>query len=265
MVLDRVPDLYYTAEQARLKLGMTKDAFQHYVKTGVIKRTNIVGRYGYYAKRDIDAMAMSIASAMLTAQSHDIRFHQATEESLAEECKLAVLVFGEMTQQFHVYRKAFFKRSPAMFYHLFDRDTIVASINIVPIRGECIPRFIAGERGWLMEDCLDDLAPGKSHDFIIIDMLTTPLVPQNRRTYYAGRLFAGVSGVLEQWGRQGIEIKSIHANGGTLEGKRLLETAGFSVVADHGKRVIYELFVEDASLHVLEPYKRALAEHKASH
>lgn len=258
MVLDRLSEETYSAEQARLRLGMTKDAFQHYVTTGLIKRIKTVGRYGRYARKDIDAMAIAIESSLLSIQVRDLHFMQATRESLEEEMKLAVLVFGESTRDFDQHRISFFEKSPAMFYHLYDRDQLVASINIVPIRHECISRFIAGERGWLMQECIGDLVPGKSHDFIIIDMLTNPLVPQNRRTFYAGALFRGVSKVLESWGTQGMEITSFHANGGTLEGKRLLETAGFTKVAEHGRRLIYELFVDQANLRMLDSYKQAL-------
>jgi hypothetical protein len=260
MVLDRLSEETYSAEQARIRLGMTKDAFQHYVATGLIKRIKMVGRYGRYAKKDIDAMAIAIESSLLSIQVRDLHFMQSTIESLEEEMKLAVLVFGEDTRKFDQHRLAFFEKNPAMFYHLYDRDQLVASIDIVPIRHECISRFIDGERGWLMQDCIDDFVPGKLHDFIIIDMLTNPLVPQNRRTYYAGRLFIGLSKVLEQWGSQGIEIASLHSNGGTLEGRRLLETAGFTKVAEHGRRLIYELFVEQSNLHMFRGYKQALAQ-----
>lgn len=263
MVLDRLPDLYYTAEQARMRLGMTKDAFQHYVKTGLIKRTNVVGRYGHYSKRDIDYMAMAITAALLAAQTSNITFQQATKETLEKELELAVLCFGEQTKNFHDLRRAFFERNPAMFYHVLDHDHLASSINIVPLRHEAIPMFLEGERGWHLGEYIDDFTPGKSHELIIIDMMSTPLVPMNRRTQYAMHLFTGLSRTLESWGRQGVEIFSVHANGGTLEGIRLLETAGFTRVADHGKRLIYELFVENSDLRILEPYKKAYAQWQA--
>jgi hypothetical protein len=260
----RIKDLYYTAKQASEVLGLSYDTFQNWVRDGRVKRTMLPDRkLGLYLRSEIDYKAGLVESALLAVQARDLRFMKASRESLEKEMELAVLVFGEDTRSFDQYRLAFFEKSPAMFYHLYDCDQLVASINVVPIRHECISRFIAGERGWLMAECIDDLVPGKSYDFIIIDMLTTPLVPQNRRTYYAGRLFTGLSKVLESWGAQGIEIESFHANGGTLEGRRLLETAGFTKVAEHGRRLIYELFVAQANLRILDGYKQELAQWKS--
>jgi hypothetical protein len=81
MSLERLPELYYTAEQARKKLGMTRDAFNHYVRTGVIKKVTIVGKHGHFMKREIDMMAQSINAAMLAAQASDTNLRSLVQVS----------------------------------------------------------------------------------------------------------------------------------------------------------------------------------------
>ncbi|HEY4036747.1 MAG TPA: hypothetical protein VGL94_22550 [Ktedonobacteraceae bacterium] len=265
MGLEQLSELYYTPEQARKKLGMTRDAFNHYVKTGIIKKTNIVGKHGHFMKRDIDMLATSIASAMLAAQSPDIRFKKATLQDQEKEFELAVLTLGENTTTFHAYRRQLLLANPDMSYYVYDREHLVASINIMPLEHEGIIKFREGVRGWLLGEYVERLTPGKQHEVIIIDMMTTPLVPVNRRTQYAMHLFFNLSNLLVEWAKQGIEITNVLANGGTLEGRRLLETAGFTKLGEReNHRIIYELDVTESELQLIKPYKEALAEYKAT-
>jgi hypothetical protein len=262
--LEKLSDLYYTATEARKKLGMTRDAFNHYVKTGAIQKVKIVGKHGHYAKRDIDALAMNIAAAMLAAQAPDITFKQATLEDQENEFELAVLNFGEQTKRFNVYRRELLLANPEMSYYVYDRERLVASINITPLKHNGILKFKDGERGWLLGEYVERFEPSKELEVIIIDFMTTPLAPANRRTQYAMHLFFGLGRLLEEWGKHGIIIKSIHACGGTPQGRHLLETAGFTKIGEFGARHIYEVNVEDSNLKLLSSYKENIAQYKAS-
>jgi hypothetical protein len=262
--LEKLSELYYTAAEARKKLGMTRDAFNYYVKTGAIPRTTIVGKHAHYAKRDIDTLAMNIAAAMLAAQAPDITFKKATLDDQEKEFELAVLNFGEFTKRFHPNRYNLLIKNPDMSYYLYDREHMVASINVVPLSTEGIAKFKVGERGWLLGDYVEQYEPGKPLEVIIIDFMTTPLAPANRRTQYAMRLFFGLGKMLEEWAIRGIEIANIYACGGTPQGRKLLETAGFHKIGEYGARWIYELNVSRSDIHLLAAYKRALAEYKTN-
>ncbi len=262
--LEKLSDLYYTAIEARKKLGMTRDAFNHYVKTGAIQKTTIVGKHGHFAKRDIDALAMNIAAAMLAAQAPDITFKKATLKDQEKEFELAVLNFGEQTKRFHPYRHNLLASNPDMSYYIYDREHMVASINVVPLRHEGIVKFKDGERGWFLGEYVEQYEPDRPLEVIIIDFMTSPLAPANRRTQYAMHLFFGLGRLLEEWGKQGIDIVSIHACGGTPQGRRLLETAGFSKIGEFGARHIYEVIVDDTNLNLLAAYKKAIEDYKAS-
>lgn len=198
-------------------------------------------------------------------ESCDFDFQTATPETLEKELALAVLVFGEKTAQFHDYRRALLERNPEMTHYLFDRGNLVASINMVSLSGEGIARFKEGERGWLLGDYTMQFEPGRPQECVIIDLLTTPLVPANRRTLYASQLLFHMSSLLTEWGGKGYAITRVYANGGTLEGRHLLETAGFRQIAERGSRLIYELDMEHADLRMLAPYRAALTEWRKEH
>ena len=262
--LEKLADLYYTAIEARKKLGMTRDAFNHYVKTGAIQKTTIVGKHGHFAKRDIDALAMNIAAAMIAAQAPDITFKKARLEDQEDEFELAVLNFGEQTKRFNVYRRELMVANPDMSYYVYDHERLGAAINITPIRHEGIVKFKNGERGWLLGEYVEPFEHDKPLEIIIIDFMTTPLAPANRRTQYAMHLFFGLERLLEEWGKQGIILKSIHACGATPQGRHLLETAGFHKINEFGVRHIYEINVDEADLKLLSSYKENITGYNAN-
>src|SRR6266568_2451497 len=107
---------------------------------------------------------------------------------------------------------------------------------------------------------------------IFIDYWSTPAVPPEQRHEYAIRLLFYFLDMMEEWGKRGIEISKIYANGGTEIGKRLLESAGGKVInlARHEKhpkvvRTIYEVDIEASTKRFIRPYKAALAEWKRQH
>ena len=133
MSMENIPEYFYTPQEAQKKLGMTRNAFNHWVKTGLIKRTVIVGTHGVFDKKMIDTLALSISATLLVAQSPTLRFEQATLESQEDEFKLAELNFGERTHQFNKYRIDLLKRNPEMAYYVYDGHFMVASIDITPL------------------------------------------------------------------------------------------------------------------------------------
>jgi hypothetical protein len=264
--LQQLPEVYYDHKEAREKLGMTRDAFNHYVKQGLITPTRIIGKYRYFAKREIDMLAMSIQAALLAGQASHIEFVKATPETQKDEFDLAVLNFGEKTKTFHPYRVELLKRNPDMSYYLYDGRHLAASINIVPISPEGIAKFKDGERGWLLGEYVQPFTPDQEHELIVIDCMTTTLAPESRRKIYALRLLFGLSNVLLEWAKQGINVTNIYANGGTPDGRHILETAKFEFLGlrENGRR-IYQLNIAASGLNILEPYKEVLAEYKSKH
>jgi hypothetical protein len=69
---------------------------------------------------------------------------------------------------------------------------------------------------------------------------------------------------MEEWGARGIEISDIYSSGGSPEGRRLLQSAGFEFLYKRGeRRNIYHLSVSSSPLRLLGGYRKALAEYRA--
>lgn len=262
MSIDRISEAYYTGVEARKKLGMDRDAFNNRVRAGLIKRTRILGKY-YYEKEEINRLAQLIEAAFLVAKGHSFVYRTAALEDLDAEDELALLNFGPsaLKPENCNARSAFVKTNPHTSHHLYDRNHLVASINFVPLTHDAILEFKdKGRRGWTFDTAqIEQFMPGIPLECIIIDMMTTPLVPYQQREKYAALLLRGFSYVtLKHWGSQGIEIVKVYSSVGTSQGKQLLEDAGFIFLGKHNGRAIYELTTEKADTLLLKPYKEAL-------
>ena len=266
MSLDRFSELYYMAAEARAVLGLTEHSFQYWVKAGKIKKRKIPGRrQGAYLKSEVDKLAQRIESAMLIDEEEEV-FRQATLNDIEEELDLANLVFGQRAYDTRIPRREFLAKNPETTFHLYDRESLVACINLVPLKHEAILEFREGKRGWLFStDLIEQFVPGKPLECIIIDMITTPTVPPDKREHYGMRLLMGIADKLREWGDRGVHIISVHASGSTEQGRKILATAGFQKIAELGNRFIFELDITNSSLKLLKPYKDAFAQWQKEH
>lgn len=263
---EEIARLYYTAQQAQAKLGMDKDKFNYTVRTREIKRVPFLGGYGYYRKADIDMLANEIEAFLLIGESSDIQYRAATLDDIDDEVELAAMNFGtSRAEASREHRIRLLKTLPEMTHYLFAQGKMVASINFLPINHEAILEFRQGKRGWLFEASeLEQFEPGHRLECIVIDCMTTTCAARDKRIRYASLLLGNLTKVtFVDWANRGIDIGSIHAYGGTSDGRRILKRAGFELVGVYGERDIYCLDVDRSELPLLRDYKTALAEWKA--
>ena len=194
-------------------------------------------------------------------------FRKATARDIAMENYLAYLNYwpGGANPEIRAARRAFLTYNPNSTYHLYDRGNLVASINIVPLKPEAIEEFIQGKRGWLFgPDQIEQFQSGHPLRCIIIDFLSAPVPSTAHRTTYAMQLLMHLSLQLKEWGKQGIEIVSIHACGSTDLGRSILRNAEFEELGEPVScRVMFELDVQSSPLKLLQPYREALAQWRA--
>ena len=266
MKLGNLGEKYYTAAEARKILGLDPEAFQYWGRTERISRIYLPGRkQPVYSKNEINRMATQITATVLAEQPDNITFRRATATDIVQEAKLAHLVFGERAEAIEE-RKAFLEKNPHTDYHIYDQDTLVAYINIVPLKHETINTFMEGRiMAWkISPDDIEDFTPEKKLELLIIDMITTPIVPPSRRAFYGSRLLSGLIKTLTEMGRNGIEITKIYATSDTTDGIRILKKAGFQVVHESRKgRLSFELDIESSNEKILTEYKDNLAAWKS--
>lgn len=273
MNLEHLSDWYYTAAEARAVLGLNENTFQTWVKTGKIKRTRLPGRgQGLYLKREIDRKAQLIEAALFLDTTKELEYKTATRADVDAELHLSHLIYGKrrMTPEVQRAIKRLIEINPESCWHLYDRELLAASLTIAPFAHSAIEAFQQGKRGWFLteEPPLQQFEPGSPRACVILEFMTTPTVPPEKRNFYGQALlreFATVS--LKAWGARGVEISKVYACGSTGAGRNLLR--GSRAFGELGEpvpgRVIFELDVQRSTLILLHPYKEALAVWKAQH
>lgn len=277
-----IKEAYFTAKEAYGYLGLDRDTFNNFVRRNPNEfgQTHILGKHGYYRKDNIRAFKEKMEALLLTSRTPLFEFRPAQMKDLEQEDHLAYLNFGEgsLSSERVSSRRRFLKANPYSSFHLYDNGKLIACLNLVPMRHDAILEFREGKRGWMFpDDAIEQFAPGERLECIIIDFATITNAPPEKRDRYAAYLLHSVCGIqLVEWAKQGVDIKSIDACGGTLEGKKLLEQAGFTfrgtfktpaintpkIMVD---RDMYYLDIDQSDLTLLQRYKRTLEEWKSTH
>ncbi len=260
---------YYTAAQARKKLGLDEQAFQYWTRRGRIKKVVLPGReQAVYSRREVDDKANEIAAMLLVEQAEGVDFRKATVSDMDQENELAKIIFGRGGDAFEA-RQAFLEKNPDCDYHVYDQDKLVAYINIVPLKHQTIVDFLESRIGniWTIDtNEIEQFEVGKSLECLVIDMITTPTVPPIQRKSYGTKLLKGLLQSLEEMGKKGIEITKVYGISRTPTGIRLLRGAGFREIEVHNKRkngsLAFELDVMNTDEKILFNYKTALKEWK---
>jgi N-acetylglutamate synthase-like GNAT family acetyltransferase len=256
---------YHTAAEARKELGLDEEAFQYWVRKGRIKKIVLPGRsQGVYSKKEVATLRNQITTTLIAEQDDGVKFRKATEDDIEQEAELAHLIFGERARAIEE-RTAFLKKNPDIDFHLYDQDRLVAYINIVPLKHTAIEQFMQGGlMAWKIGlDNIEQYMAGKPVECLIIDMVTTPTVPPNKRTFYGSRLLSGLLEVLAEAGARGIEITKVYAASDTPTGIRILKNAGFQIIGETRKgRLSFMLDVANSDEKVLKEYKEVLEEWK---
>src|SRR5919198_464903 len=126
MGIDELSEYYYTGDEARKKLGMTRDSFNHYVKKEMIHKKMIFGKHARYEKQEIDMIARQFEAAILAAQGHSYIYRTATIDDLDAASEMGRLIFGEKAFLPDMLNavKAFMQINPQISHHLYDKDRL---------------------------------------------------------------------------------------------------------------------------------------------
>ena len=261
MELEKIPFLYYTATQAREKLGITKDAFNHYVRTGVIKKTIFLGNHGFYEKSMIDEIALSITTRLaqaMAAKSSQIHLEQATPEAQEDREQLTRLRYGNHATEHNERIKRILTINSRGSYYLYDGEFLVGTAIILPLCDEGIQAFKQGALECALGEYVEPFLTGKPLKCLVAEFGTTPIVPINRRRYYGQVLLSSLSSKLVALGEQGIVITHLYISGGSAQDPLLMRAGCTYLDNPRGRRFIYELDVFASRLKLLQDYLEIL-------
>lgn len=272
--IERIKKTHYTAQEAYQYLGFSRDTFNNYVRHNPdgFGYTVFFGDRGYYRKDKINAMKEKFEALIMAAEHSKFEFRPAHMEDLEAEDHMAYLNFGpgSISPERSASRRRYLEINPCTSFHLYNSGALVALINLVPLKHEAILEFRQGKRGWMFpNEMIEQYESGKRLECIIIDLATITNAPPEKRERYAGYLLHRLASQLEDWGNKGVDIRSIDACGGTPDGRRILENAGFKYTGTYkipaigrpdvmSDRPMYHLDLDTSDLVLLHRYKQAL-------
>lgn len=265
---EKLAEHYYTASEARKKLGLDESTFQYWGRQERVTRRYLPGRkQPLYLKSEIDDLVNRIETTVIAQKSEGIEYKKATINDLEQEYQLGLLTFGRTANSVEV-RKAFMEKNLDIDYHLYDHSSLMAYINVMPVKNPALEEFMSGKiRGWQIKPSdVEPFVPGVPVECLIMDLVSTPNVPPIQRSFYSSRLLTHLLGTLKEMGEQGIEITKIHAIGGTPYGQRILRSAGFTEGKEVAPgRIPFVLDIASSNDKILRQYKDCLAQWKKQH
>lgn len=256
----QLSDRYYTHEEARNKLGMTKARFQYWVRTGRIKKIIPPNtKQGVYLKREINALAREMLAFMTAEETKGLEFMKANTEDIEEEYDLAAFMFGSAVHDIPT-RYVWLNKNPDTDFIVRDNGRLVGFINMLPVKHDTIMRFMRGElRGWeISADDVLSYTAGSKLECIVMGMATSPELNKLRRAQVGAKLISGLAEFLDSLAQQNITITKFFATSVTPSGIAILQHAGFKNIGQIGKRIAFELDTMTSDAPLVEEYRQAL-------
>ncbi|HYL42495.1 MAG TPA: hypothetical protein VEU97_03830 [Ktedonobacteraceae bacterium] len=225
---------YYTAGEARAKLGLSKSMFFRKVKEGLIPKVVLPGMtQGVYPKRDIDALALSVDSKI-----EDFVFSRSTPADQVEEMNIGIGCFGREFIIPLAERIAFQQRCDFTFHSLKVHAKVVGYISMFRFPSDFLDALLSGRR-IEAEISVREVQPFERLvafttyiDVIAVDCT----LPLHLRRLYAGIIIFHFIDVIHNLLANDYQITGIYTVTTTKEGQRLAEKIGFRQMT--GKSIV---------------------------
>lgn len=260
-------ELYYTASQAKARLGVNDRTFYDYVEAGELQKIVPRGRkHGLYLRSEVDQLARDISVFFITRKKTSSVFAVATSEDIPAcvDITVASLQGGgyvHFTLASAETRLAWMKRNPELFYTVKDDGQIMAYASIVPMLRETIERVFRNELN--MRDVAPDdilpFAPGVPVDIYLMTLVVRPGLSLSEKRAYGMRLISGLMSTLVDLGRRGVVIRDIYARSNTPDGIRILRNLGCTRIPSTTDMQNYVIHVKESGIPAIMEYKTALS------
>lgn len=251
---------FYTASEARERLGLSKAMFFRKVQEGLIPKVVLPSmKQGVYPKRDIDALVLSMN--LLFEHFDRIVFSRSTPADQMEEMQIGIRCFGSDFITPLSERIAFQQKSNFTFHSLKIEGRVVGYISMFRFPSEFLDDLLTGRR--IERDItVQEVMPFKRLEpfSIYIDVAAVdPMLPKNTRHLYAGIMIARFIDLLANLLSNGYQITQIYTVTATAEGDNLVRSLGFQHL--EGKsiapgRVAYEYTLDPEGIELLLQFSR---------
>jgi hypothetical protein len=266
------PEGYYTATETKKILNVSDAMVRIYVQKGRIKYFLPSGRkHGFYRKKDVDKLGNDLHIFLNLDEEPTSKFMRAREEDLPAIIEITKTLFGSGDDDSQVtpleQRRAWMKKNSDIFYVLKREEEVIGFTYILPFKkgtdkiAKLLRSNFAGEVNITLDD-IEAFQPGKRIDLYIVAIGMKPSIKYPNRRIYASRLISNLMDVVIELGRKGVIIETITAIGFSPEGRRLLQSTGFSEMPPPvpGKRA-FHIVIEESGAPLILQYKQALQEY----
>ncbi len=259
---------FYTAKDARIKLGVTDDKFQYMVRTEQVKKVILPGRtYGMYIQSEIDELAAALNSFVKQYNEDKTKevFRVARPEDAKEMFELADRIMklsgGEGIPPERLIPFLAFPNSE--IGHVLMRDNHLAGyFTIVPLDHEIAMGKMKGEVAisQLKPEQLAKFEPGKPIDCFIWEVISDP-----NKKHTAAYLIGKMLTFFHNLGKRGVEINHIYAVASSPEGINICRRMGMELLDLPSVKPNYmpfELKIQEHKNWLTKNYIQALRSYK---
>jgi hypothetical protein len=258
---------YYTAAQAKAKLGVNDSTLYAYVERGELQRIVPRGKkHGLYLRSEVDQLARDIDAFFVSRKKTSSVFAKATKEDIPACVDISYAIF---TNGGYVHfeiasaetRASWMDTNPDIFYVVKEEGQVMGYVSIIPMSREVIEKVLRDEVH--MKDITPhDILPfvsGTPTDLYLMTMVVRPALSPSEKRAYGARLISGLTTVLIELGRKGIVFRDIYARTNTPDGIRLLKKIGFSRIPSVTNMQNYVIHIQESGIPSAMQYKEALA------
>jgi hypothetical protein len=259
---------FYTAKEARTKLGVTDDKFQYMVRTEQVRKVILPGRkYGVYSQSEIDELAAALTGFVQQYNEDKSKqtFRTARPENAEEMFNLGQRIM-ERSGGYGIPPEKlipFLSVPNSEIGHVLIRDGhVVGYFTIVPLHHDKLMQKMRGEIAisQIKPEELAAFEPGEPIDCFIWEVMVEP-EQKHTAAYLIGRML----NFFHALGKRGVDIEGIYAVASSREGINLCRKLGMQLMNLPNTRPNYMPFVLKVQEHsnwLTKNYVQALKSYK---
>jgi hypothetical protein len=251
---------FYTAAEARKRLGLPRSTFYYLVKKGTIKKVVFPGmKQGVYPRAAIDRLALSIR-ALIDQYDAGSVFAPATPEDLQAEVDIDLALYGRQGTTPLERRIERLHRNPESNFVLRRSGEIVGHTAFYPVEHEYLMKLLHAEVSGIPADKVLPWLVGVPLDVFFSVISVKPGFPLDAARHAGLRLLAGVVSVLRSLARRGVIIETINCTSRTASGVKLARDLGMTgeLIGDEPGRWRFTLDVASSGSLLIAEYKQGL-------
>jgi hypothetical protein len=258
----KAPDGFYTARQAREKLGLSEGMFHYYVKQGRIKKVVPTFRKeGFYPKEAIDRMALETAVFYHTntLEEPQVIARVARTEDVPGIVEVLTSMGWPTTSVEQ--RAGFYQVNPCIDHVVLSHGKVAGYLTAIPYTLDALADIMSGKRrSWHMTP--DDILPYlPNHTYTLYVGIATRQEFHNAKMLSARLIVSFIQFLQRIALEQGIIISRLDGVSNEETGISLSESLGFikqpAQLGDYANR--YAIDIETSDSHFARIYREAVA------